>query len=136
MSRPSRYSTEFKRDAVSRMGQGGMTVTALAKQLGIRRKFLYLWRERLQAGGKAALERPVGRPPGSRNTHYQAAATGPDLQWLEHTSLLGAPTGYLFTCFRALPTWSCPVFHTKAKSSPNELREHKANGRLVGLTQW
>jgi transposase-like protein len=63
--RRARYSAEFKQDAVSRMGHGGMTVTALAKQLGVRRKFLYLWRERLQAGGKAALERPVGRPPGS-----------------------------------------------------------------------
>jgi hypothetical protein len=33
MSRKSRYSTEFKQDAVSRMGQGGQTVTALAEQL-------------------------------------------------------------------------------------------------------
>jgi transposase-like protein len=61
MSRKSRYSTEFKQDAVSRMGQGRKTVTALAEELGVRRKFLYLWRERLQAGGKSALERGPGR---------------------------------------------------------------------------
>ena len=67
MSRKSRYSTEFKQDAVSRMGQGGKTVTALAEELGVRRKFLYLWRERLQAGGKSALERGPGRPPGSKS---------------------------------------------------------------------
>jgi transposase-like protein len=40
--RKARYSAEFKQDAVMRMGQGDKTVTALAKQLGIRRKFLYL----------------------------------------------------------------------------------------------
>jgi transposase-like protein len=49
MSRKSRFSTEFKQDAVSRMGQGGKTVTALAEELGVRWKFLYLWREQLQA---------------------------------------------------------------------------------------
>jgi transposase-like protein len=63
--RRARYSAEFKQDAVMRMGQGGKKITALAKQLGIRRKFLYLWRDQLAAGGKAALERPRGRPPGS-----------------------------------------------------------------------
>jgi transposase-like protein len=61
--RRARYSAEFKHDAVMRMGQGGKTVTALAKQLGIRRKFLYLWRDQVAACGKAALERPRGRPP-------------------------------------------------------------------------
>jgi transposase len=61
MSRKSRFSAEFKQDAVSRMGQGGKTVTALAEELGVRRKFLYLWREQLQAGGKAAFERGPGK---------------------------------------------------------------------------
>jgi transposase-like protein len=63
MGRRSKYSAEFKQDAVSRMGQGGKTITALAEQLGVRRKFLYLWREQLQAGGKTAFERGPGRPP-------------------------------------------------------------------------
>ena len=67
MGRRSKYSAEFKQDAVSRMGQGGKTVTALAEELGVRRKFLYLWREQLQAGGKAAFERGPGRPPGSKS---------------------------------------------------------------------
>ncbi len=34
MGRRSKYSAEFKQDAVSRMGQGGKTVTALAEELG------------------------------------------------------------------------------------------------------
>ena len=41
------------------------TITGLARELGVRRKFLYLWRDQLQTGGRAALERRLGRPPGS-----------------------------------------------------------------------
>jgi transposase-like protein len=88
--RRARYSAEFKQDAVSRMGQGGMTITALAKQLGVRRKFLYLWRERLGAGGKAALERPVGRPPGSLSKNISPPTpSAAELRIAELERLLG-----------------------------------------------
>jgi transposase len=60
----ARYSTEFKLDAVRRMADC-KNITGLAKELGVRRKFLYLWRDRMKGGGKAALERNPGRPPGS-----------------------------------------------------------------------
>src|SRR6202007_236256 len=63
MSKQRRYSAEFKLDAVSRM-EHCETITGLARELGIRRKFLYQWRDQLRAGGKAALERRRGRPPG------------------------------------------------------------------------
>jgi transposase len=67
-----------------------MTVTALAKQLGVRRKFLYLWRERLQAGGKAALERPVGRPPGSLSKNISPPTpSAAELRIAELERLLG-----------------------------------------------
>ena len=90
MGRRSKYSAEFKQDAVSRMGQGGKTITALAEQLGVRRKFLYLWREQLQAGGKAALERGRGRPPGSKSKPVsQPAASAPELRIAELERLLG-----------------------------------------------
>ena len=55
------YSADFKQDAVSRMAHA-KTITGLAEELGVRRKFLYLWRDQLQAGGRAALERRRGRP--------------------------------------------------------------------------
>jgi transposase len=90
MGRRSKYSAEFRQDAVSRMGQGGMTVTALAKQLGVRRKFLYLWRERLQAGGKVALERGRGRPPGSTSKSVSQPRVGAaELRIAELERLLG-----------------------------------------------
>jgi hypothetical protein len=43
------------------------TITGLAEELGIRRKFLHLWREQLQTSGEVALKRGRGRPPGSRS---------------------------------------------------------------------
>ncbi len=54
------YSAEFKLDAVSRMAQA-KTITGLAKELGIRRKFLYT------VAGSAAGRRQggAGATPGS-----------------------------------------------------------------------
>ena len=60
----TRYSAEFKRQAVARL-EGCTNVTALAAELGIRRKFLYLWRDQFAQRGEAALQRGPGRPPQS-----------------------------------------------------------------------
>ena len=56
-----RYSGKFKEEALKRMEECA-DVSALAKELGIRRKFLYLWREQLKQSGVAALWRVPGRP--------------------------------------------------------------------------
>ncbi|QOY90031.1 transposase [Paludibaculum fermentans] len=60
MPRPLKYSPEFRRDALERM-KAGTNVTQLARDLGIRRKFLYLWKDQaeqlaadLKRSGKAA----------------------------------------------------------------------------------
>jgi transposase len=59
-----KYSAEFKKTALERMAGCG-NVTALAAELGVRRKFLYLWREQLAASGEPGLARAPGRPLGS-----------------------------------------------------------------------
>ena len=66
-----RYSREFKLAALRRMRAGG-SVTALACELGIRRKYLYDWRDRVRAGGPAAL-RGRGRPPKVKQTRQAEA---------------------------------------------------------------
>jgi hypothetical protein len=49
-----------------------------------------LWRERLQAGGKAALERGRGRPPGSKSKSVSQPAVGAaELRIAELERLLG-----------------------------------------------
>ena len=55
-----RFSREFKLSALSRM-DGGANVSALSRELNIRRKLLYEWRDAFRAGGKEAL-RGQGRP--------------------------------------------------------------------------
>lgn len=54
------FSREFKLSAVRRM-LAGENVSALARELAVLRKDLYVWRDRFRAGGPAAL-RPRGRP--------------------------------------------------------------------------
>ncbi len=55
-----RFSREFKLAALARMA-AGENVSALARELGVRRKYLYQWRERFRLGGAIAL-RSRGRP--------------------------------------------------------------------------
>lgn len=83
------YSADFKQNAVSRIGEA-KTITGLAKELGVRRKFLYLWRDQLEAGGRAALERRRGRPPGSQSkTVSQPRPNAAELRIAELERLLG-----------------------------------------------
>jgi transposase-like protein len=85
----SKYSVEFKLNAVRRMA-GAKTIIGLAKELGVRRKLLYEWREKLAAGGKAALERNKGRPPGSRSkVVVQRVPSAAELRIAELERLLG-----------------------------------------------
>jgi transposase-like protein len=71
-----RYSSEFKLDAVQRMESCGR-VAGLANELGIRRKFLYLWRDQFRKGGVAALGRGPGRPPGPGTKRRAAPREAP-----------------------------------------------------------
>jgi transposase len=54
------FSREFKLSAVRRM-LAGENVSALARELAVLRKDLYVWRDRFRAGGPEAL-RSRGRP--------------------------------------------------------------------------
>jgi transposase len=83
------YSADFKQDAVRRMAQV-TTIIGLAKELGIRRKLLYQWRDQLRAGGRAGLERRRGRPPGSKTqTVSPPVPSAADLRIAELERLLG-----------------------------------------------
>jgi transposase-like protein len=55
------WTRDFKLKALSMM-EATDNVRALAEQLGVRRELLYVWRQRYQAGGAAALH-TIGRPP-------------------------------------------------------------------------
>jgi transposase-like protein len=75
------FSREYKVAAVRRM-LAGENVSALARELGVRRKYLYQWRERFRLGGAIAL-RSRGRPTKAEVLAMQApggdeAAAGAD----------------------------------------------------------
>ena len=55
------YSKEFKLEAVRRM-KTCKTISALAAELGVGRRFLYKWREQLHTEGEDALARKPGQP--------------------------------------------------------------------------
>jgi len=56
-----RYSPEFKLEAVRR-AMAGERVGAIAEELGIRRKFIYEWKDRFAQLGEAGLAWKSGRP--------------------------------------------------------------------------
>ena len=83
------YSLDFKQEAARRMAQA-TTIIGLAKELGIRRKLLYQWRDQFQAGDRMGLERRRGRPPGSSSqTVSPPAPSAADLRIAELERLLG-----------------------------------------------
>jgi transposase-like protein len=88
----AKYSAEFKLNAVNRMA-GAKTIIGLAKELGVARRFLYEWRDKLAAGGKVALERRPGRPPGSKSKAPKAVSprvpSASELRIAELERLLG-----------------------------------------------
>lgn len=55
------YSKEFKLEAVRRM-KTCKTISGLAAELGVGRRFLYKWREQLRTEGEEALARRPGQP--------------------------------------------------------------------------
>ena len=70
---PSRFSRDFKLDALRRM-EAGENVSVLARELGVSRKSIYQWRDRYRLGGSNAL-RGHGRMTKAERAGHEAALT-------------------------------------------------------------
>jgi transposase len=92
------FSREYKLAALRRM-LAGENVSALARELGVRRKYLYQWRARFRAGGPLAL-RSRGRPTTSEVLAMQAGETVPDIP--EASMPRAAPPDALTTAQRRI----------------------------------
>ena len=66
--RVARYSVKFRRIAVERM-KGCNNIAALAKELGVERRSLYLWREQLDP--ESVTSRKPGPPAKSREVELE-----------------------------------------------------------------
>ncbi len=53
-SRRKRYSAEFKREAIRRAGEEGMTDVQMCEELGVSTRQLRRWRDELRAHGENA----------------------------------------------------------------------------------
>ena len=81
-----RFSREFKLGALRRL-QAGEPVGVLARELGIRRKYLYEWRDRFRIAGALGL-RSCGRPTKAEALAMQSPAGPPG----DPEGILLAPT--------------------------------------------
>ena len=66
--RVARYSLKFRRIAVERM-KGCNNIATLAKELGVERKSLYLWRDQLDP--ESVIKRKTGPPGKSREAELE-----------------------------------------------------------------
>ena len=66
--RVGHYSSKFRRIAVERM-KGCNNIRALAKEIGVERKSLYLWREQLDP--ESVISRKPGPPAKSREVELE-----------------------------------------------------------------
>lgn len=62
MTKRTRYTEEFKRQAVELLENRDQSGTDLARKLGVRQNQLYKWREEIKRKGDAAFK-GSGRPP-------------------------------------------------------------------------
>jgi transposase len=69
-----RFDRAFKVAALERMAAGA-NVSALSRELGVRRKLLYQWRDTVRRGGVEAL-RGVGRPRSGERVAVAVARPG------------------------------------------------------------
>jgi transposase-like protein len=68
----TRWTREFKLRSLARMDEAA-DVTALAKELGVQRELLYIWRRKFRSGGADALH-AIGRPSDSARPLDAASA--------------------------------------------------------------
>ena len=73
-NQPSRFSRDFKLEALRRM-EAGENVSVLARELGVSRKSIYQWRDRYRLGGSNALRGRHGRMTKAERAAHEQTLT-------------------------------------------------------------
>jgi len=97
---PRVFSPEFKLGAVRRM-QAGESPSALARELDVRRKLLYEWKQRVEQGGQQNL-RSRGRPSLEQGPVKQPAAASEQRRIADLERLVGKQQALIDFFERAL----------------------------------
>lgn len=97
---PRVFSREFKLEAVRRM-QAGESPSALSRELDVRRKLLYEWKQRVEEGGAENL-RSRGRPTRTQGPVRQPPAASEQRRIAELERLVGKQQALIDFFERAL----------------------------------
>lgn len=62
MKNEGKYSKEFKVEAVRLLREGNKPAAELARELGVKRTFLYRWQDQFESGGSNVFKNGPGRP--------------------------------------------------------------------------
>ena len=62
MENKSKYSKEFKLEAIKLLREGNRPAAEIARELGIKRELLYRWRAQLEEKGPETFKNGPGRP--------------------------------------------------------------------------
>jgi transposase-like protein len=77
MSRKNRrFTAEFRAKVAGRISQGE-SVTALGRELAIKRSVLYRWRDAFRKDGEAGVRNKIGRPPGASGQRQLPSSASP-----------------------------------------------------------
>lgn len=128
------FSREFKVAAVERVGSGE-SVAAVAQELGVRRKLLYEWKQRFEAGGVENLRR-AGRPRKSaaQRSVEQAGSQAQRIAQLER--LVGRQQALIHFFENALRRVERPVGPTaEATGAAGKARSTQPSGRSGSKAQ-
>ena len=83
---PSRFSRDFKLEALRRM-EAGENVSVLARKLGVSRKSIYKWRDRYRLGGSDALRGHGRRTKAERSADEEALIAAKQVKDARRVSL-------------------------------------------------
>ena len=129
-----KFSTEFKLEAVRRMAEA-TSIVGLAEELGVRRKLLYQWRDRLQAEGNAGLGKTCG--PATREQAAEDFATSCQRNGVAYCRVGAAPwaqatgSGFFKTSLRARQGSSIES-HQRWKKKGTDRADPKPRSRSKG----
>ena len=76
----SRYSKEFKLEAIRLLNEKAKPIAEIAKELGIKRTFLYRWRAELEKKSDEAFNRRPGPKPNNKSELEKLRQENKDLK--------------------------------------------------------
>jgi len=127
MTRRKRYSAEFKREALRRANEPGVTDVLVAEELGINARMLRYWRDAAKRDGENAFPGLVTRGIRPISLHYRsftdhATGTHTNLASATRISVFSSPISSTSRSSAMASCWSAMATRASSSSSSNSTR--------------